>query len=92
MPFETLLLPCLVFFGKINPAPASTFSLTDPSGHTSKSNSPRAAMVASVAVFFSSSLIASLDCADHTVNHPVPSVLFSFCHSLIGAQDLELMS
>ena len=56
MPFETLLLPCLVFFGKINPAPAPTFSLTDPSVHTSKSNSPRAAMVASVAVFFSSSV------------------------------------
>ena len=56
MPFETLLLPCLVFFGKINPAPAPTFSLTDPSVHTSKSNSPRAVMVASVAVFFSSSV------------------------------------
>ena len=121
MPFETLLLPYFVFnFGKISPAPAATFFLTDPSVHTSKSNSPRAAMVASVAVFFSSSvelfvqlvtnnrkikkqlheldwltmvqqleIIASFDCADHTLNHPVPSSLFSFCHSSIGTQDLD---
>ena len=55
MTFE-LLLPYFVFFGKINPAPAPAFSLTDPSVHTSKSNCPRAAMVASVAIFFSFSV------------------------------------
>jgi len=55
MTFE-LLLPYFVFFGKINPTPAPTFSLTDPSVHTSKSNCPSAAMVASVAIFFSFSV------------------------------------